>query len=229
MENKLITFYIIRHGKTIYNINSTVHGWNDSPLTEIGISQAEKLGCGLKNVKFTTAYSSDSGRASSTAKIILDANLNPKPELTELIGLREWGYGGYEGKDDTQLWTPVFEEKGLIFKPDRSNWQELTAQMNDREIADSIAHNDPERKAENYDTIIKRVKKAIDFIVKDSLEMGSENTLIVSHGNTIPTILSLCVPDEFHGELIPNCSLTILKFKNGEFSLLKTGDTSLLS
>ena len=224
-QNKPIFLYIVRHGKTVSNLEAKVHGWTDSPLSELGISQAEKVGEGLKNIVFNTAYSSDIKRAADTAKIILNANKNQKPELQELFGLREWGYGSYEGVDEIHMWVPLFAEKNMEFKLDRSNWDEFTSLTTDREIADSIARNDPSKKAENYDDILKRAKEGIDFLINDTAEKGGGNALVVSHGNIIPTILYLYVPDEYHGETIPNCSLTILKVENGKFSLEKTGDT----
>ena len=227
-ENKTIFLYIVRHGKTISNLEAKVHGWTDSPLSELGVSQAKKVGEGLKNITFNAAYSSDIKRAADTAKIILNANKNETPELQELFGLREWNYGGYEGIDETNMWVPLFKEKNMEFKLDRSNWKEFTSLTTDREIADLIAKNDPAKTAENYEDILKRAKKGIDFLINNITEKGSGNALVVSHGNIIPTILYLYAPDEYNGETVPNCSLTILKIENGRFSLEKVGDTSFI-
>ena len=227
-ENKTIFLYIVRHGKTISNLEAKVHGWTDSPLSELGISQAKKVGEGLKNITFNAAYSSDIKRAADTAKIILDANKNVTPELQELFGLREWNYGGYEGIDETNMWVPLFKEKNMEFKLDRSNWKEFTSLTTDREIADLIAENDPAKTAENYEDILKRAKKGVDFLINNITEKGGGNALVVSHGNIIPTILYLYAPDEYNGETVPNCSLTILKIENGRFSLEKVGDTSFI-
>lgn len=56
-----VTFYIARHGKTLFNTMDRVQGWSDTPLTEQGREVAEDLGRGLKNSKFKSAYSSDFG------------------------------------------------------------------------------------------------------------------------------------------------------------------------
>ena len=227
-QNKPIFLYIVRHGKTVSNLEAKVHGWTDSPLSELGISQAKKVGEGLKDIVFNTAYSSDIKRAADTAEFVLSSNKNEKPELQEVFGLREWNYGGYEGIDEVDMGIPLFEEKNMKFKLDRSNWEEFTALTTDREIADSIARNDPAKTAENYDDILKRAKKGVDFLIKDTAEKGGGNALVVSHGNIIPTILHLYIPDEYNGETVPNCSLTILKIENGKFSLKKVGDTSFI-
>ena len=227
-QDKTVYLYFIRHGKTMFNTTGQVQGWADSPLTDVGISQAEKAGKGLKNVVFRTAYSSDMGRARSTAKIILSENKKGKLEIKELTGLREWGYGGYEGRDDADLWTPLFKEKGIEFKADWSTWEELTAAMTDEEMANAIAKNDPTQTAENYDAIIKRSKEAVEQMVKETEMKGGGNALIVSHGSEIPTILSIYVPEQYKGESIGNCSLTIVKVQNGVYTLVKVGDVSYM-
>ena len=35
------TLYLMRHGQTLFNVRRKVQGWCDSPLTELGIKQAE--------------------------------------------------------------------------------------------------------------------------------------------------------------------------------------------
>ena len=41
---KQLTFYFIRHGKTVWNTEGLMQGHGDSPLTEEGISGAKKTG-----------------------------------------------------------------------------------------------------------------------------------------------------------------------------------------
>ena len=226
LANAEVEIYLIRHGKTMFNTTNQVQGWADSPLTNIGIEQAIKAGKGMKELQFVGAYSSDSGRAINTARLILDENKYTKPALVELSGLREWGYGGYEGRDDQQLWTPLFEQVGMTFKQDWTNWEEFTQKMTDRQIADSIAKNDPTKSAENYDAIIKRSKAAIDKIVADTMKIGGGKVLVVTHGSKIPTILEIYTPGAYKGQTIGNASLTILKYKDGHYTLGTVGDQS---
>ena len=58
-----MTFYVVRHGQTLFNVMGKVQGWCDTPLTDEGVRAAEALGRGLAGVDFTAAFSSDSGRA----------------------------------------------------------------------------------------------------------------------------------------------------------------------
>ena len=52
---KQLTFYFIRHGRTIWNEQGLMQGSGDSPLTEEGIQSAVKTGQALQNVDFIAA------------------------------------------------------------------------------------------------------------------------------------------------------------------------------
>lgn len=230
-DSEPVEIYLVRHGKTMFNTTGQVQGWADSPLTEVGIEQADSAGKGLSDIPFTLAYSSDMGRARATAQHILDQNESTKTKdlrIKELMGLREWGYGGYEGRDDAELWTPLFNEKNIPFKKDWSTWEDLTNAMTDEEMADAIAKNDPTQTAETYAEIVERSKAAIEEIVSESEKNGGGKVLAVSHGSEIPTILSIYTPDEYHGESIGNASVTILTYNKGVYSLKTIGDQSYL-
>ena len=183
---------------------------------------------GLKDITFTTAFSSDLGRQRATARRILAQNAGEIPELREVIGLREWFYGGYEGKKNAEMWNPIFEAHGLTFDADWSQYGELTKQMSDEDIANAIAANDELHVAETYDEITKRSREAMEEIVRSTQEAGGGNALAVSSGSEIPTILELMVPGQYQGEDISNCSVTILKYKDGNYTLEQCGDTSYL-
>ena len=94
-----VTFYITRHGQTVYNVASRVQGWCDSQLTDEGIRVARKLGEGFANVEFAQAFCSDAGRAVQTLNTVLAARskANPAAQLPHIHvpdpRLREWCYG----------------------------------------------------------------------------------------------------------------------------------------
>jgi broad specificity phosphatase PhoE len=227
-KNEEVTIYLIRHGKTFFNTTGQVQGFADSPLTDKGISQAKKLGTGLKDIKFDLAYSSDLGRQRNTAKLILAKNNNKKPKLFEHDGFKEWNYGGYEGKTDKEMWTPNFEENGFKLDDDWSDYDKLVEKIGDEGIANTIAENDPLKAAENYDEITTRGQAAMDKVVKDTKKKNAKNVMIVSSGGMIPTLLELLVPDAYNGEMMENCSVTTLKYKDDKYTLDKIGDTQYI-
>lgn len=42
--------YLMRHGQTMFNLRGKVQGASDSPLTELGISQAKQAGHYFLNI-----------------------------------------------------------------------------------------------------------------------------------------------------------------------------------
>lgn len=222
------TLYFVRHGKTMFNTTGQVQGWSDTPLTDEGVQGAKDLAVGLKETPFVLAYSSDLGRAMSTANYVLAEGDRKGIELETLSGLREWNYGGYEGRDNSDMWTPIFEKNGLKFDEEWTQYGELTRKLSDEEIADEIAANDKTGTAENYKEIVKRSKEAMDQILAEAKAKGGGNVLIVAHGSEIPTILEILVPGGYQGEDIKNCSVTTVKVKDDTFKIDKIGDLSYL-
>jgi len=90
------TLYLMRHGQTLFNVRRKVQGWCDSPLTELGIKQAETASRYFKehNIIFDHAYSSTSERACDTLEIVTDM------PYTRLKGLKEWNFGTFEGESE---------------------------------------------------------------------------------------------------------------------------------
>ena len=48
MEPKPTTLIIVRHGQTIWNAQGRWQGWQDSPLTDLGIAQANEAAAELR-------------------------------------------------------------------------------------------------------------------------------------------------------------------------------------
>lgn len=86
--------YLARHGETAWNIEQRVQGWEDSPLTEIGIRQAEALADRLAHVPLVAVYSSDLGRAKHTAQIVATRH---NLVVQAMPAFREMSWGEWEG------------------------------------------------------------------------------------------------------------------------------------
>lgn len=86
------TFYIARHGETEYNREHRLSGWEDSPLTETGLEPTKRVIPKLAGVQFDAIYSSDLGRAATTANAVANG-LNFAGEVQLTAGLREVNYG----------------------------------------------------------------------------------------------------------------------------------------
>lgn len=68
-----MSFYFIRHGKTLFNSLHKVQGWCDSPLIDEGVAAARAVGAKLAEIEFASAYASDKGRTCQTLAELLDA------------------------------------------------------------------------------------------------------------------------------------------------------------
>lgn len=60
------TFYIIRHGQTLDNVNHIIQGHGDSALTEAGIKSLIKRAEKLKDIKFDEVFCSPLPRAKAS-------------------------------------------------------------------------------------------------------------------------------------------------------------------
>ena len=88
------TFYLVRHGQTVWNTLGQTQGHGNSPLTDLGREQAKDLAHALTNYPIDYIYCSDLGRAVETAEIIgniLDVS------ISKTDAIREMGFGLWEG------------------------------------------------------------------------------------------------------------------------------------
>jgi probable phosphoglycerate mutase len=121
---------LARHGETEWNVARRIQGWGDSALTERGLKQAQSLAERLKDVKLTAAYSSTLPRAMRTADI---ATTGHGLSVTHLDGLRENGWGAWEGKTATEieaespeLWAEFVKRGHDEGSGDVSDWESTT-------------------------------------------------------------------------------------------------------
>jgi probable phosphoglycerate mutase len=90
-------------------------------------------------------------------------------------------------------------------------------------MADNIAASDPEKLAENWQTIETRVKRAIENIATESATKGGGNVLVVCHGLTISAIVQLFDPSQAKPGL-HNASVTKISYKDGKYNVLSFND-----
>ena len=90
------TLYLMRHGQTLFNVRKKVQGVCDSPLTAVGIQQAQcaKEYFEVNAILFDHAYASTSERACDTLEIVSDM------PYKRLKGLKEWNFGVFEGESE---------------------------------------------------------------------------------------------------------------------------------
>jgi broad specificity phosphatase PhoE len=84
------TFFFVRHGETESNVQGTIAGSIDMPLTDRGHDQARTIAAALKGAGITAIYCSALRRSRDTAQYIADALVLPINVIPEL-GERNWG------------------------------------------------------------------------------------------------------------------------------------------
>lgn len=209
-EHQTITFYITRHGETVFNEKHLAQGWCDSPLTEKGIRIAEKLGKSLKDVPFVAAYSSVSERASDTAEAALEGR-NLEVQLTD--GLKEMYYGTMEGGTNEEM-----EEIAKKMNLDTSYFFKTNG-------FDVLG-------GETWDEVGQRMENELNMIAETYSPVGG-NVLIATHGMSIQALLrQICSPNDPALKAIEdgveNCSITIVEWNDGKFTVKTANDTSYI-
>ncbi|WP_461225227.1 histidine phosphatase family protein [Lacticaseibacillus suihuaensis] len=178
---KTVTVYLVRHGQTWFNKFNKMQGWSDSPLTESGLADGRRAGEALKHITFTHAYSSDTMRASNTAKLVLANNFNTHVTLTTTPLFREQFYGYYEGEDSAKAWYAVGAPHGA------RTFKDLIAQFGVDATKDFMHEADPFHDAEDALTYWTRLQKGFKML-RDENQNG-DNVLLVTHGTTIRSII----------------------------------------
>jgi probable phosphoglycerate mutase len=99
------TILLVRHGETEWNLTRRYQGWGDSPLTPVGLAQAEAIGNFLRTlpgIERASLISSPIGRAYRTAGIIQECLGRAAPIQTD-GRLREISLGSWDGLDREQI------------------------------------------------------------------------------------------------------------------------------
>ena len=203
--------YLIRHGKTQWNLESRYQGANgDSPLLKDSYREIELLASSLQRIPFEHAYASPLKRARITAQALLN-HLNPEIPLTIDSRLKEFNLGKMEGmhfEDVAAKWPEVL--KNFRHHPDKYD--------------ESLVEG------ESFLEVIARFRAAIEEYCR---QYPNGNILVISHGAALNAAINALIGTPLahlkdRGGL-SNTSTTILTTNDGRhFELDKWNDTSYL-
>ena len=203
--------YLIRHGKTQWNLESRYQGANgDSPLLKDSYREIELLASSLQRIPFEHAYTSPLKRARVTAQALLN-HLNPEIPLTIDSRLKEFNLGKVEGmhfEDVAAKWPEVL--KNFRHHPDKYD--------------ESLVEG------ESFLEVIARFRAAIEEYCR---QYPNGNILVISHGAALNAAINALIGTPLahlkdRGGL-SNTSTTILTTNDDRhFELEKWNDTSYL-
>lgn len=214
-----IDIYITRHGETLYNIMNCIQGWVDTPLTDLGIDLATRLGVGLKNIEFENIFTSDMHRAVHTAELILSKNLYmKKTKIMQDQRIREWCFGSMEGKSNSQLLCEIKKTIGDV------SFEQINHYL--PQVAEYIVKHDTTGWAETFSVIQKRLNSFLDDIVNN---YSGGNFLVVTHAFLIRTIIYLYGYEKLDKvSKIENASITKMEYINGRFNITEINNTDYI-
>lgn len=223
MSEKTI-LYLVRHGKTMFNAIGRTQGWCDTPLTKDGVKDIHYLGLGLKETPFNLAYSSDSGRAIQTMRIILGENPNGrKVEYFVDQRIREWCFGSLEGGYNGELWGVV---PRVLMYPD---YDSMINEITYEDLANAILQADTAGWAEPYEKIKQRITTGFEDIAQKVKKSGGGNALVVSHGMTISNFLNIIDGSQPLQQKLSNGSVSKVEYHEGTFKILSINDTTFIN
>ncbi|WP_106396201.1 histidine phosphatase family protein [Enterococcus timonensis] len=222
MSEKTI-LYLVRHGKTMFNAIGRTQGWSDTPLTKLGEQTIHYLGLGLKDTPFKLAYSSDSGRAIQTMRLILGEN--PQGRNIDYFvdqRIREWCFGSLEGGYNGELWGVV---PRILMYP---SYDEMITKISYEDLANAILEADTAGWAQPYADIKKRISTGFEDIAQKVEKQGGGNALVVSHGMTISNFLHIIDPKQPLQHKLANGSICKVSYDHGKFEILSINDISYI-
>lgn len=157
--------YIVRHAQSEANAAEILGG--NYPLTNLGEEQAVRLAEKLREVQFSSVYSSDMIRARRTAEII---NLEHKLNINTTELLRERNFGKLDGRLLAEI-TTEFED-----------WVNALEKMSKEERFNHVDKNG----IESDSSVLGRY---FNFLREASLANLGKNLLIISHSSVMRSLL----------------------------------------
>jgi probable phosphoglycerate mutase len=176
--------YIMRHGKTDWNLLHKLQGKTDIPLNDMGRQMARDARERYKDIHFDVCFSSPLLRARETAELVLEGR-----DVPVIIDdrLAEMGFGIYEGTEEV-FEKPECPVRVLFFNPEKY---------------EAVGG------AESLESLIKRTSEFLDEVAMPLVNEGKD-VLILGHGAMNSAVIGNIRHKElkdFWAEGIENCKL----------------------
>lgn len=176
--------YIMRHGKTDWNVLYKIQGRTDIPLNDTGRQMARDAHDKYMNVHFDVCFCSPLVRAKETAELLLEGRNVPVIFDDRLM---EMSFGIYEGTER------VYEKPDCPLRP----------------LFLDPVHYEAVEGGESFEDLFNRTGEFLREVVDPLLKEGKD-VLIVGHGAMNSSIVAQVknIPlEKFWEQGIPNCVL----------------------
>ena len=206
MPSNATRIVAIRHGETAWNVDTRIQGHIDIPLNEHGQLQAERLAEALAaQDPLHAIYTSDLQRAHQTA-LTVGKRLGLKPVTHQ--GLRERGFGAFEGK--------TFKEIEADLPEDAMRWRKRDP------------HWEPPKGGESLIALNQRIRNTLNTL---AAKHPGEHIAVFAHGGVIDILYRIATGQDLLAPrtwALTNTAINRLLWTPNSVSLVGWADTSHL-
>ena len=205
-----LTLVLLRHGQSLGNAEGVFTGWQDVPLTDLGLAQAVRAGVLLREADLLpdVVHTSLRRRAITTANLALDACDRHWVPVARSWRLNERHYGALQGKDKRQVREEFGDEAFMAWRRSYGVAPPPLVESPADAAAGAATRpaDEPEVAAEALrDVVVRALPYWTDAIVPE-LRTGRV-VLVAAHGNSIRALLKYIdhiSDDAIAGLEIPN-------------------------
>jgi len=204
---------LVRHGKSLWNIENIFTGWTDIDLSPEGVEEAKIAGELIKNkgLIIDICFSSFLKRAIRTAWILLDTADMMNVDCVHSWKLNERHYGSWQGKNKDQVLKQVGKERFLKIRKGYVTAPPLLTKDDER-------HPKFDPKYKNISTSLlpkgeslrDTEKRTVNFFYESIVPhlMQNKTVLVSAHGNSLRALIA-------HIEKTPNQGIMELTVPTG--------------
>lgn len=174
MHDDITRILAIRHGQTAWNVDTRIQGHTDIALNDQGQWQAQQAALALEGETLDAIYSSDLQRAQHTAQAIARTTLPAHEQVRTHTGLRERGFGIFEGK----TWAEI-----------ETNWPDESRRWRQR---------DPEFAPEGGETLLQLRERVLSTLTDIAIQHKGQHIAIVTHGGVLDMLYRLATGQELY-------------------------------
>lgn len=187
------TIYLVRHGQSVGNLKDQFMGHTDTPLTELGLQQAEMAAAYLEDIPIDAIYSSDLQRAYLTACATAKRKNMP---VIKTKNMREIYGGAWETVEFSRLITE--------FPEDFSTWH----------------HDFKNCRCTGGESVLEMQSRIVAEVKRIAEENPGKAVAIFCHATPIRVFRIHCEGD-WNTPYPSNASTTVAEYENGAFKLVQ--------
>ncbi|MFW9905065.1 MAG: histidine phosphatase family protein [Candidatus Thorarchaeota archaeon] len=206
-----LELYLIRHATPVRKLNY----WSSptTPLSELGLNQAEKIAQFLKNQKFNSIITSPYKRTTQTANII--TKYNKSTSLQVESWLSEIDIGEWTGRYKNDIKSQIPETLKLLLEEGYDERGPLVANLM------MIDRNFAFPKGESLQEFWSRVIKGLSQTLEQFKGKLNQKLCFIGHGGSFTVIVLSLLDKSFSDQIFPlfmfaKANYTLIRMRKGK-------------